>query len=91
MSIEKLTVTKITDGEINGNKILKLRSDEAEVEIQTPLGTEVRRRTYYKSVKNTELKEGETVELEMNNYNITERPFDHPESGEIMLKWLHLK
>ena len=85
------TVAQIGEVTENGNKIVKLSIDEL---VETALGSERRAVSYYKAVeaKSLKVKEGDEVEIDLETYNTVERPFEHPESGDIlMLKWLHLK
>ena len=87
----KLTVAQIGNETENGNQIVKL---QRQTEIETGLGVERQSVTYYKAVKAGTIKVDveDEVELDLDNYNVVERPFEHPETGEeMMLKWLHLK
>ena len=88
----KFTVAQVSEKATeNGNLIVKLSVDEL---VETDLGEERRAISYYKAVKAESIKvsEGDEVELDVANYNVVERPFEHPESGDILqLKWLHLK
>ena len=87
----ELTVVQIGDVTSNGNNIVKL---QRKVEQDSAVGTINRQQTYYVAVKAGTVKvvEGESVELDLNEYQMIEREFEHPETQEIMmLKWLHLK
>ena len=87
----KITVVQIGDVTENGNRIVKLQS---RVEEETALGVMHRSTTYYMAVKADTVKVSvdEEVELDLGMFNVIERPFTHPETGEeIMLKWLSLK
>ncbi len=47
--------------------------------------------TYYISLPE-QVTVGAEFDLNLNDFNIVEHPFEHPESGEtIQLKWLHIK
>lgn len=47
--------------------------------------------TYYISLPE-QVKVDAEFELDLSSFNITEHPFEHPETGEIIqLKWLHIK
>jgi hypothetical protein len=47
--------------------------------------------TYYISLPEAVAVGGE-FDVDMSQFNISEHPFEHPESGEIIqLKWLHIK
>lgn len=54
------------------------------------LGKKDKKETFYISSKGKPAT-GEIIKLDMDMFNVVERPFDHPEEGEIMLKWLHLR
>ena len=69
--------------------ITKLVS-QIEIDLGPVLGKKVKKETMYISTAK-QAGTGVELELDMNMFNVVERPFDHPESGEIMLKWLHLK
>ena len=85
------TVVNIGDVTSNGNRIVKMQN---KIEVATPMGTMRRSETYYAAVKAeaVEVEEGAEIELDLTMFNVIERPFVHPETGEeIMLKWLSLK
>jgi len=87
----KFTVAQIGDVTTNGNRIVKLSIDEL---VETDLGEERRAVSYYKAVKDGTLKKevNDTVDIELDDYHVVERPFVNPETDEEMiLKWLHLK
>ena len=88
----KFTIAQVSEKPTeNGNLIVKLSIDEM---VETGLGKERRAVSYYKAVEAESIKvaEGDEVELDIADYNVVERPFEHPESGDILqLKWLHLK
>lgn len=47
--------------------------------------------TYYISLPE-QVKVGAEFDIDLTQFNITEHPFEHPETGEIIqLKWLHIK
>ena len=47
--------------------------------------------TYYISLPQA-VNVNEEFDIDLSLFNITEHPFEHPESGEIIqLKWLHIK
>lgn len=47
--------------------------------------------TYYISLPE-QVKVGVEFDINLADFNITEHPFEHPETGEIIqLKWLHIK
>lgn len=47
--------------------------------------------TYYISLPE-QVKVGAEFDINLSDFNITEHPFEHPETGEIIqLKWLHIK
>lgn len=47
--------------------------------------------TYYISLPE-QVKVGAEFDINLADFNITEHPFEHPETGEIIqLKWLHIK
>ncbi len=47
--------------------------------------------TYYISLPE-QVKVGAEFDINLGDFNITEHPFEHPETGEIIqLKWLHIK
>ena len=83
-------VVSIGDVTSNGNRIVKMQN---KVEVSTPMGTMRRSETYYAAVKAEEVavEVDAEVEIDLSLFNVVERPFVHPESGEeIMLKWLSL-
>lgn len=47
--------------------------------------------TYYVSLPQ-QVEVGKEFDVDLSQFNITEHPFDHPETGEVIqLKWLHIK
>jgi len=84
-------VVSIGDVTSNGNRIVKMQN---KIEVATPMGTMRRSETYYAAVKDGDVavKVDDQIELELESFRVTERPFVHPETQEeIMLKWLSLK
>lgn len=85
------TVIQIGDLTSNGNHIVKMQHKS---EVKTVLGTMRQSETYYAAIKAGEVSvtKDQQIELDTNQFTITERPFVAPDSGEeIMLKWLSLK
>ena len=83
----------VSIGEVtsNGNRIVKMQN---KIEVSTPMGTMRRSETYYAAVKDGDVSVSvdESVDIDLAMFNVVERPFAHPETGEeIMLKWLSLK
>jgi hypothetical protein len=84
-------VAQIGETTSNGNRIVKMQH---KVEVETALGTMRKSETYYMAVKAESVKVavGADVDLDPTQFNVTERPFSNPETGEeIMLKWLSIK
>ncbi len=87
----QLTIVQISDEPTsNGNLIVKLQHKEV---VNLGFATKDKSVTYYTAVQADALtgKVGDSVDLDMGMFEIVERPYNHPEHGEIMLKWLHLK
>lgn len=81
-------IVQIGDVTENKNRIVKMRC-LIESEVGSTGGG-----TYYLPVVADSLKKavGDTVNLDLDNFDITERPFSLPDSGEeVMLKWLSPK
>lgn len=84
-------IVSIGDLTSNGNRIVKMQN---KIEVSTPMGVMRRSETYYAAVKDGEVavEVDESVDIDLTIFNVIERPFAHPETGEeIMLKWLSLK
>lgn len=84
-------VAQIGDVTSNGNRIVKMQH---KVETETALGIMRKSETYYIAVKADSVKVavGQVIDINPSQFNVTERPFTNPETGEeIMLKWLSLK
>lgn len=90
---KKFTVEHLSDKATgNGNIIAKL-VNKSTVSI-SGLGSKTKSETYYIAVRSEELtaKVGDVIELELDMFEVIERPFELPDgSGEVQLKWLHLK
>lgn len=71
-----------------GTFITKLVA-EREVDLGL-LGKKIKKETFYIST-NKQAEKDAIISLDMSMFVVVERPFEHPEEGEIMLKWLHLK
>ena len=87
----KLKIVQIGDETTNGNTIVKLQS---KLETKTALGVMRKSITYYMAIKVDTLtvKLDDDVDIEIDDFTVTERPFDNPDTGEeMMLKWLSLK
>lgn len=87
----EFTIQQVGDITENGNRIVKMQH---RVEVETVLGTLRQSETYYAAVKSdsVKVKKDDVIELDPSQYNVTERPFVLPDTGEeIMLKWLSLK
>lgn len=87
----KVTVAQVGAETSNGNKIVKLQNRQ---EVETPLGVMRSSETYYAAVKADQVavEVGQEIEIDMELFNVTEREFALPETGEIvMLKWLSLR
>ena len=86
----ELSVVQIGDVTSNDNRIVKL---QRQVETETAIGVVNQRATYYSAVKadTVAVAEGDTVDLDLDVYNVVERPFTAPDGTEMMLKWIHLK
>jgi hypothetical protein len=85
------TIVRIGDLTSNGNRVVKMQH---KVETETVLGTMRQSETYYVAVKDNSVKVavGQVIDLDPSEFQMIERPFVHPETGEeIMLKWLSLK
>ena len=85
------TIIQIGEPTSNGNRIVKMQH---KVETETILGMMRSSETFYVAVKADTVKVavGEIIEFDPSGYQVTERPFAHPETGEeIMLKWLSQK
>lgn len=85
------TIIQIGELTSNGNRIVKMQH---KVETETVLGMMRSSETFYVAVKADTVKVavGEIIEFDPSGYQVTERPFVHPETGEeIMLKWLSQK
>jgi len=74
----------------NKNTFITKLVCETEVDLGPILGKKTKKETMYISTAK-QAGSGEPVALDMDLVHIVERPFEHPEQGEIMLKWLHLK
>lgn len=84
-------VAQIGETTRNGNRIVKLQHKRTQDSV---LGQINRQETYYAAVKadTVKVKTGDTVSVDLEEYNVVERPFINPETEEeMMLKWLHLK
>lgn len=74
----------------NGNLIVKL---QRKVDHDTEVGIVRRQQTYYLAVKAESIKVavGDQVNVDLDAYNVIERPFIADSGEEMMLKWLSLR
>lgn len=94
MSKIKVTIAGVSENPTTNNTVIvKLTTGVGKVEVLPGVFKE-KKSTYYMSVPaeaKAKLIVGSETDLNMALHNVVERPFEHPESGTIMLKWLHLK
>ena len=80
-------IEKITASNNNTTSVVKLVNKQ-EVD-RGILGKKVLSLTYYMGgLKGTTAKVGDKLDLEVADFEVTERPYDTGE-GEVMCKWLH--
>ena len=96
MTTVNLTLISKTPSE-NGGEILKLQNADEKAE-QTAFGMKTQKTqvTYYMKVDKCPLAKGKSADLDLDMFNIVERPFEiedeeTKEMKTIHLKWLHLK
>jgi xanthine dehydrogenase molybdopterin-binding subunit B len=90
----KLKVTKVTQGKERGNFVHTFKTTGAKISIggiELANGT----RTYYASLK-ASLGEGKEIEVDMNQFKVTENPYtftdkDTNEQKTVNVKWLSAK
>lgn len=85
----KFTVAQVSDVTTNGNVILKFQNKQT---VDLGFAKKTKSETYYMAVlaEDNTAKVGQEVEFNLDDFRVVERPFEHPDEGEIMLKWLHL-
>ena len=84
----KFNVVSVGDPTSNGNRIVKLRASTGSDTVLGTIGSQV---TYYVAVRadTVKVKEGQDIELDIDAFDVVEREFVTPDTGEsIMLKWL---
>lgn len=84
----RVKVASVGNKTTNGNFIHKIVSEKK----VTVLGIEkINKITYYVALP-AAAKVGSEHEINLDLFNVVERPFEVPDTGEvIMLKWLHIK
>lgn len=88
-----MSATKST----NGGEILKLQNKQEGKTLKTAFGTKTQnvQITYYMKVDECPLKVGSKETLDLDMFNIVERPFTIEEGenagSDIILKWLQIK
>lgn len=84
------SVVQIGDETQKGNVIIKFQHKTT---VDLGFTKKEKSETYYMAAPKavTTCKVGDSITLDMELFEVVERPFEVPGEGEVQLKWLHLK